>query len=81
MPNLHINNIKLECLDSFNFLGITIDKHLTWEEHISLIANKISRTVGVINRLKKIYTRECATNYLQHSNNTTFELWDSYMGI
>ena len=53
MPNLHINNIKLECLDSFNFLGITIDKHLTWEEHINLIANKISRTVGVINRLKK----------------------------
>ena len=40
------------CLDSFNFLGITIDKHLTWKEHINLIANKISRTVGVINRLK-----------------------------
>ena len=52
IPNLHINNIKLECLDSFNFLGITIDKHLTWKEHIHLIANKISRTVGVINRLK-----------------------------
>ena len=52
IPNLHINNIKLECLDSFNFLGITIDKHLTWKEHINLIANKISRTVGVINRLK-----------------------------
>ena len=42
IPNLHINNIKLECLDSFNFLGITIDKHLPWEEHINLIANKIS---------------------------------------
>ena len=52
IPNLHINNIKLECLDSFNFLGITINKHLTWKEHINLIANKISRTVGVINRLK-----------------------------
>ena len=52
IPNLHINSIKLECLDSLNFLGITIDKHLTWREHINLIANKISRTVGVINRLK-----------------------------
>ena len=52
IPNLHINNIKLECLEFFNFLGITIDKHLTWKEHINLIANKISRTVGVINRLK-----------------------------
>ena len=27
IPNLHINCIKLECLDSFNFLGITIAKH------------------------------------------------------
>ena len=53
IPNLHITNIKLECLDSFYFLGITIDKHLTWKEHIHLIANKISRTVGVINRFKK----------------------------
>ena len=52
IPNLHITNIKLECSDYFNFLGITIDKHLTWKEHINLIANKISRTVGVINRLK-----------------------------
>ena len=52
LPNLHINNIKLECLNSFNFSGITIDKHLTWKEHINLIANKISITVGVINRLK-----------------------------
>ena len=76
-PNLHINNIKLECLDSFNFLGITIDKHLTWKEQINLIANKISRTVGVKKSIKKLYTRECTTHYLQHSNNTTFELWDS----
>ena len=52
IPNLHINSIKLECLDYFNFLGITIDKHLTWREHINLITNKISRTVDVINRLK-----------------------------
>ena len=50
--NLHINSIKLECLDYFNFLCITLDKHLTWKEHIHLIVDKIYRTVGVINRLK-----------------------------
>ena len=40
IPNPDINNIKLECFASFNFSGITLDKHLTWEEHIHLIANK-----------------------------------------
>ena len=39
IPNLHINSI-------------TIDKHLTLKGHVHLIANKISRTVGVIKRLK-----------------------------
>ena len=52
IPNLYINSIKLECLDSLNFLGITIDKHLTWKEHIHLFANKIYRIVCVINRSK-----------------------------
>ena len=52
IPNIHINSIKLGSFDSFNFLGITIDKHLAWKEHTHLIASNISRTVGVINRLK-----------------------------
>ena len=52
IPNPDINNIKLECFDSLNLSGIILDKHLTWKKHIHLIANKISRTVGIINRLK-----------------------------
>ena len=52
IPNLHKNSIKLGCLVSFNFLGIRIVDRLTWKEGINLIANKISRTVVVINRLK-----------------------------
>lgn len=51
-PSLKINNIPLECIDCFNFLGITIDKHLTWKDHINKIANKVSKTAGVINKLK-----------------------------
>ena len=86
IPNLRINSIKLECLDSFNFLGITIDKHLTWREHTNLIVNNISRTKGVINRFRNYIPQNVhglLHDYLQHSNNkpTTFKLWDSYMGI
>ena len=44
--------MQTSCASHFDFLGITIDKHLTWKEHINVIANKISRTVAVINRLK-----------------------------
>ena len=45
-------NLQIPNPHKFNFVCITIDKYLPWKEHINLIANKISRTVGVINRLK-----------------------------
>lgn len=42
----------IENVKSFNFLGIVIDETLSWKDHVSYISTKISRTNGVINRLK-----------------------------
>ena len=39
-------------MDSFDFLVITLDKHLTWKSHVYKISNKISKTLGILNRLK-----------------------------
>ena len=40
----------LECKDYVKFLGVLIDKNLTWKYHIDYmyIASKISRVVGII---------------------------------
>ena len=35
------------------FLGINIDKNLTWKAHINYIATKLSKGVGVLLRLSK----------------------------
>ena len=51
-PNIRINNTSVETVGEFKFLGILIDKHLKWSTHIEFIANKISKYIGVINRLK-----------------------------
>ena len=51
-PVLQIGGLNIDCEDSFNFLGITINKHLNWEPHINIIANKISRPIGILNKLK-----------------------------
>jgi hypothetical protein len=40
--------------ESVKFLGIYIDKHLTWKEHINIISSKISRAIFAINRVKHI---------------------------
>ena len=55
---LKMDTDQIECVDSFNFLGIVIDKHLTWKSHVEKIASIISRSLGTLNRLKRILPLE-----------------------
>ena len=42
----------LECKDYVKFLGVLIDKNLTWRPHIDHIASKICKIVGIIASLR-----------------------------
>ena len=54
ISKLKINNTLIECVDEFNYLGLIINKHLKWNSHVNRIGNKISQTIGVINKLKHL---------------------------
>ncbi len=49
---LKIDNVNIERVAEFNFLGVTLDEHLTWKCHVNKISNKISQCMGILNRLK-----------------------------
>ena len=51
-PKLKINGILIEKVKTFNFLGITIDEHMTWKPHSQKVACKIAQTIGTMKRLK-----------------------------
>ena len=53
IPEIMINGQLVERVTEFNFLGLTIDEHLNWKSHIQKVSNKVSRSIGVLNRLKK----------------------------
>ena len=53
IPHLMINNTLIEQVTEFNFLGLTVNEFMIWNSHTQKIANKISRTLGVMNRLKR----------------------------
>ena len=53
IPDLIICETKIERVTIFNFLGLTINEFVSWSTHNSKIANKISRTLGVMNKLKR----------------------------
>ena len=51
-PNLKINNIAIERVETFNFLGLTLNQHMNWKSHLDILSNKIARAIGILNRLK-----------------------------
>ena len=52
IPDLIICETKIERVTTFNLLGLTINEFINLSAHTSKIANEISRTLGVMNRLK-----------------------------
>ena len=52
VPEIKINNSIIENVASFNFLGVTIDQHLKFDVHMNNIAIKVSRIIGLFNKLK-----------------------------
>jgi hypothetical protein len=50
---VEINNIVIDRVSQFNFLGVILDESLTWIPHINKISLKISRNIGVINSIKR----------------------------
>ena len=50
--NVFLNNISIPQCISIKYLGLTIDMNLNFDFHISNIAYKISRTVGIISKIR-----------------------------
>ena len=47
-----INNMDIKQVESFNFLGITLNENLTWKTHTDMVSSKIARYLGIMKKLK-----------------------------
>ena len=52
--DLMANNSQLEKVTKFKYLGVTINQHLTWHDHIDQIQRKVSKRLGVLLRIKHL---------------------------
>ena len=49
--NFQISGQKNEISTRVKYLGIQIDQHLNWNEHIKNIIPKLSRAIGVLSKI------------------------------
>ena len=61
-PKLNINGNNIERATNLNFLGLTISSTLSWNQHINKISLKISKSTGILYRLRVIYPRAALKN-------------------
>ena len=50
--NFRISGQKIEISTRVKYLGIQIDQHLNWNEHIKNIIPKLSRAIGVLSKIR-----------------------------
>ena len=54
-PDLQLNGNKIERVTQFNFLGLILQSNLSWNKHVNHISLKVSKTIGILYRLKSVY--------------------------
>ena len=54
IPDLNLDSEPIEHVSEYNFLCLTLDEHLSCKPHVPKVANKTSRTLGILRRLKNI---------------------------
>ena len=47
-----IRNNEIAAVKSTKFLGVIIDDKLKWKEHLQYIKNKISKSIGIIYKIR-----------------------------
>ena len=55
-PPLRFNN-NVSQASSQKHLGLTLDNRLTFDEHLTNVSNKISKTIGLLRKLQNILPR------------------------
>ena len=48
--SIQMDGFKMNQVKEDNFLGVILDETLSWKPHISQVASKVSKSVGVIRK-------------------------------
>ena len=56
-PFIILRDEAIQQVIKAKFLGVIVDQHLNWKDHISMVSHKISKSCGIISRIRN--TLDC----------------------
>ena len=59
-PLLTIDNVEVQCVAQFNYLGMTLDQHLTFKNHAQHTINKVSAKIYQLRKMRKFLSQRAA---------------------
>ena len=76
---LKINGQKIILSESVKYLGIDLDKHLNWQQHTANLKIKLSRSIGMLSKIRHYVSSNILTNiyYAIFSSHLTYgcQIW------
>ena len=57
-PSFFINGTQIETIERTKYLGVKLDCHLVWDEHIKCMRTKVSRALGFLKYAKKFLPQD-----------------------
>ena len=53
LPDLHISNKSIERKSSIKFLGVMLDEHIAWNDHIHAVEKRFAKNIGLLYRARE----------------------------
>ena len=77
--NFRLSGQKIILSKSIKYLGINLDEHLTWSNHINILASKLSRANGILSKIRHFVPYKCLLTiyYALFNSHLTFgsQVW------
>lgn len=63
LPDVFVDETRLNRAYSIKFLGVLLDEHISWKDHINILKNKISKNIGIMHKTRYILNNACLKKF------------------
>ena len=78
---LSVENVDIEQVQKFKFLGVIVNDTLSWGDHIDFVCNKVTRSLSLLRRLSWFLPRPLLLLYLKSYILPLFDYCDSVWSV